>query len=107
MIDHKEIKKYINPETGRLKEGIDKQLNHNPLIDDHICDSMENIQSTMVFLMNFLITPERGETRELACDEQEAIHCLLSVSHSALKFENERALHLMQNYGPKYKGKVS
>ncbi len=105
MANHNEIESYINPKTGRLKEGVENQLNHNPLIDGHICDSMEHIQSTMIFLMNFLVTEERNATLELDSNDQESIHALLTVSHSALKFENERAHYLMSKIHSHNNGK--
>ncbi len=101
MTTPNDVKPLINLETGRLKSGLYDQLNHNPLIDDHISDTLNNIGDTLNFLLDFVIAGGYDETKEIQPHEQAMAHMLVRSAYEALKFEEQRACIIMGGYQPR------
>jgi hypothetical protein len=89
--------KYLDS-SGQLKKGIENKLNHNPLIQRNIGDTLHDIENVMRFIMAFTLEPKKNETRELEQDEQIAIYLLSQSAIGALKFENERSSCFMSKF---------
>lgn len=86
--------KYLD-DKNHLKRSIENELNHNPLIQGHIGDTLNDVENVLKFIMAFTLEPKINKTRELEQDEQVAIYLLSQSAIGALKFENERATYFM------------
>lgn len=96
-VNHKmKMIKFLN-EDNTLKACIENELNHNLFINDNIADTLSDIESVMEFIMIFTTETALNKKKELEPYEQDVINLLSNSAIKALRFEKERACHMMKN----------
>lgn len=88
------MSKYLD-KNNLLKSSIEKDLNHNPMINDDIGGTLADIEAVMDFISKLILETNQNTNRVLEPYEQTVIHLLSNSAIKALQFEQKRADFMM------------
>ena len=88
------MSKYLD-DNNILKNDVEKDLTHNPMINDSIGDTLADIESVIDFISKFTLEPGINTSRKLGSHEQTVIQLLSNSAIKALQFEQKRASFMM------------
>ena len=75
-----------------LTSKVKNQINHNPFIDEHIGDTLYNVESALRFIQHALTRTESGEVVSLSEAHAQGLFMIQSCIVSAVNFEQQRAI---------------
>ena len=88
-----QVKALLTPQN-LLIPTTTEQPNHNPLIDEHIGDTLYNIESAIRFIQQSILKTQNGEVLSLSEQQAHGLYMIHGCITSALAFEQHRAMML-------------
>ena len=96
-IDQQEQIKAQLTQKNLLTSTTFEQPNHNPLIDEHIGDTLYNIESALRFIQQSLLKNEANKILSLSEQQAHGLFMIHGCIASAVAFEHYRAIILSNN----------